>query len=132
MKARSKCALINQFFECVVKGTGNQNSCRVSRLLLLLLQNVWTGQEGDFPPAHHAFLSVIFVCMTLLCSALIRVFGKSASSSLPLSSEKIFLQWKEEKSSKLDHQDGKHLSDKHFSLKKKNKKKLLMTSSPNM
>lgn len=83
-------------FEYVVKGTGKQNSCSVSSSLLL--QNV-LDRAGVSPSAHHALLSVVFVCMTLLCSAVISVktFDKSASSSLPFSSEKIILQWKKKK-----------------------------------
>lgn len=51
---------------------------------------------AEVPPVHHTLFSVVFVCMTLLCSAAISVkaFDNSASPSLPFSSEKIFLQWK--------------------------------------
>lgn len=97
MKAQSKCALTNRHaccFECGDKGTGNQNSCSVS-CSMLLLQNVL--DRAGMSPAHHALLSAVFVCMTLLCSAEIRVFGKPPSSSLPFSSEKIFLQRERDK-----------------------------------
>lgn len=63
-------------------------------MLLKKTQNVLSGTEVS--QVHHALLVVVFVCMTLLCSAVIsvRAFANSASSSLPLSSKKIFLQWK--------------------------------------
>lgn len=78
-------------FEYVVKGTGNQNSCSVC---LAVAAAKCFGYELGFPPAHHALLSLVFVCMTLLRSAAIsvRAFDKPASSSLPFSSEKIFLK----------------------------------------
>lgn len=51
---------------------------------------------AEVPPVHHTLFSEASVCMTLLCSAVISVkaLDKSASPSLPFSSEKIFLQWK--------------------------------------
>lgn len=136
MKAQSKCALTNRYvcFEYVVKGTGNQNSCSVS--CLLLLQNV-LDRTGDSLP-HHALLSVPFVCMTLLCSAAIsvRAFDSSASSSLTFSSEKIFLQRKKRESSKLEILIilGKKKKSQQTStlVKLKFNHLFSMTSSPNM
>jgi len=93
-KVLSECAL-TQLCVCVVLNVelrGNQNSCRVSRSFAAAKCFV----VGRVSPAHHALLSVVFVCKTLLCSAAIsvRAFDNSASCSLPFSSEQIFLQWK--------------------------------------
>lgn len=139
LKAQSKCALTNRHtccFKYVVKGTGNQNSCSVSRSLLLQTM-FWT--VLGFPPAHHALLSVVFVCMTLLCSAAIsvRAFDNSASSSLPFSSEKIFLQLgKKGESTKLEIWSSlatKQILSKTKTLVEHNFNHLFsMTSSPNM
>lgn len=95
MKAQSKCALTNRVVLRVeIRALETKNSCSVS-CSMLLLQNVL--DRAGMSPAHHALLSAVFVCMTLLCSAEIRVFGKPPSSSLPFSSEKIFLQWERDK-----------------------------------
>lgn len=85
----------NQSEHClkgVFKGTGNHNSCTVSHSAPLQKNKSWS--RADVPGRHHALLGAGFVCMMLLCSAAIpvRAFDSSASSSLPFSSEKIFLQ----------------------------------------
>lgn len=88
----------NQSEHClkgVFKGTGNHNSCTVSHSALLLQKKeTKSWSRADVPGRHHALLGAGFVCMMLLCSAAIplRAFDSSASSSLPFSSEKIFLQ----------------------------------------
>lgn len=50
---------------------------------------------AEVPAVHHTLFSEASVCMTLLCSAVISVkaLDKSASPTLPFSSEKSFLQW---------------------------------------
>lgn len=86
----------NQSEHClkgVFKGTGNHNSCTVSHSAPLR-KKPRVGVGPASPGRHHALLGAGFVCMMLLCSAAIpvRAFDSSASSSLPFSSEKIFLQ----------------------------------------
>lgn len=93
-EAQSKCAVTNR--RVVLNMSLRALEIKTSAVFLAwcCCKNVLGWAEVSL--VHHALLSVVFVCMTLLWSAVIsvRAFDNSASSSLPFSSEKIFLQWK--------------------------------------
>lgn len=86
------------FLVCGYQGTWKSNPLRCFSLHAAKKENKKKNMLGwaEVPLVHHTLFSEASVCMTLLCSAVISVKAlvKSASTSLPFSSEKIFLQWK--------------------------------------